>query len=73
MKIISWNVRGLRGVRKRRVVWECVSKFNLTILILQETKKECMCSRLVKSAVGNKLVSWCALLACATSGGILIA
>lgn len=73
MNIISWNVRGLGGVRKRRVVRECVSKFNPTILILQETKKECMCSRLVKSVVGNKLIGWCALPTCGISGGILIA
>lgn len=73
MKIISWNVRGLGGVRKRRAVRECVSKFNPTILILHETKKECMCSRLVKSVVGNKLVGWCAFPRCGTSGGILFA
>lgn len=40
MKIISWNVCGLGGVKKRRSVKECISKCNPIILILQEIKKK---------------------------------
>lgn len=73
MKIISWNVRGLGGVKKRRSVRECIIKYDPTILILQETKKEDMNVHLVKSSMGPKLTEWCSLPVVGTSGGIIIA
>jgi exonuclease III len=38
MKIISWNVRGLGGVEKRREVCQLVREKNPSILCIQETK-----------------------------------
>lgn len=73
MEIISWYVQGLGGVRKRRSVEECLSKCNPSILILQETKKEDLSIKLVKSPVGPKLLDWCVLPAIRTFGGIIIA
>lgn len=73
MKNISLNVRGLGGVTKRRSIWECISKYNPTSLILQETKKENITLQLMKSSMGPKLTEWYALPACGTSRGILIA
>lgn len=72
MKIFSLNVRGLGVVKKRRSVWECVSKYNPTVVIIQETKKDDMNAKLVNSSVGSILSEWCALPAVGTSRGILI-
>lgn len=38
MKIMPWNVRGLDGRRKRRVVKEIIKKKNPDVTLLQETK-----------------------------------
>lgn len=73
LKLISWNVRGLEGVKKMRSMRECISKCNPFILVLQETKKEVMNGHLVKSSMGLKLSEWCPLPAVSTLGGILIA
>lgn len=73
MKIVSWNVRGLGGVKKRRKVLECMSKFRPDMIVLQETKKEVMNDRLVRSSVGGGYSEWSALPAIGSSGGILMA
>lgn len=73
MKIISWNVRGLGDVNKRRLVKECVSNFLLDIVLFQETKKEVVGDQFVRSSVGASLSEWCALPAIGTSGGIFLA
>lgn len=72
MKILSWNVRGLGGVKKRRLVRECLSNFKKDIVILQETKKKVMGGSLVQSSIGLVLSEWCVLPAIDTSGGILL-
>lgn len=59
MKILSWNVCGLGGIRKRRLVRECIFKFNPTVIIIQETKKADMNQKIVKSSVGSKLLVVC--------------
>lgn len=71
-EIVTWNVRGLGGVEKRRSVRECISKYNPFIVIIQETKKEVM-SKLVKSSVGANLIEWCAFPAIGTRGSVLFA
>lgn len=73
MKIITYTIRGLGCVKKRRLVWECVSKYKPSIMIIQETKKEVTSKLLVKSSVCPKLFEWCVLLAIGTCGGVLIA
>lgn len=70
MKLISWNIHGLGGAKKRSVR-ECISRCNPLLLLLQETDKEVMSVKLVKSSIGPKLSEWCALPVNGTSGGIL--
>jgi exonuclease III len=38
MKILSWNVRGLNGRTKQRVLHKCIMEEKPDILFLQETK-----------------------------------
>jgi exonuclease III len=38
MKIITWNIRGLNGRSKQRILRDCIRVENPDILLLQETK-----------------------------------
>jgi exonuclease III len=38
MKTITWNIRGLNGRSKQRILRECIKTENPDILLLQETK-----------------------------------
>jgi endonuclease/exonuclease/phosphatase family metal-dependent hydrolase len=38
MKIITWNIRGLNGRSKQRILRDCIKGENPDILMLQETK-----------------------------------
>jgi exonuclease III len=38
MKIITWNIRGLNGQSKQRILRDCIKEKNPDILILQKTK-----------------------------------
>jgi hypothetical protein len=38
MKIITWNIRGLNGRSKQRILRDCIKAENPDILMLQETK-----------------------------------
>jgi exonuclease III len=40
MKIITWNIRGLNGRSKKKILRKCIKSENLDILLLQETKRE---------------------------------
>ncbi len=40
MKIVSWNVNGIRAVHKKGLFTACVEKLNPDIICLQETKAE---------------------------------
>lgn len=50
-----------------------MSNFKPDLVILQETKKEVMGDRLVRSLIGSVLSEWCTLPAIGTSSGILLA
>lgn len=71
--ILSWNVRGLGGVKKRRLIRECMSYFKPDIIIIQETKNEVMGDRLIWSSIRSVLSEWCVLPTIGTSGGIMLA
>ncbi|KAI9195713.1 hypothetical protein LWI28_017406 [Acer negundo] len=53
--VITWNVRGLGKVEKRRVMRNMVDTFKPTILFLQETKPKSCDNRIVKNMGGNVL------------------
>ena len=38
MKVISWNIRGLNGRSKQRILRDCIKEDTPEILMLQETK-----------------------------------
>jgi exonuclease III len=38
MKIITWNIRGLNGRSKQRILRDCIKTENPDILMIQETK-----------------------------------
>jgi len=39
MKIISWNIRGLNGHSKQRLLWEIIIAEQPDTMLLQETKR----------------------------------
>lgn len=55
------------------MVKECIQKYKANVIIIQETKKENIQARLVKSLLGIITFDWAAILATGTTGGILIA
>lgn len=70
---MSWNVRGLGGFKKRRLVRACIENFYPDIVILQETKNKQILCRLLRSFVGMELSEWRVVPAIGTTRGILIA
>lgn len=73
MKIFSWNVRGLGGLKKHRLVKANAKKCDTDIIIFQTTKKETFPKRLLTSVSNPRIDEWFFLLASGISGGILIA
>lgn len=55
------------------MVRECLVKHQPDLIVFQETKKDCMSNKLVKSVAGKYASYWIALPAIGTTGGILLA
>lgn len=72
MKIMTWNIRGLGGIEKRRAVKENCCKYKLDVVVLQETKKAKFSPLLMCSVVGRDLLAWCIIPSCGTMGGVLL-
>lgn len=72
MKILSWNVRGLGGVEKRRYVKECLWKYHLDMVIFQETKKDKIVPLLIRSLVGQNSFEWIDIPVVGVAGGMLM-
>lgn len=73
MIVLSWNVKGLGGVEKRRLVKEAIKSCNPNVVVIQETKKEELSGRLVRWILGPDLVEWCVVPMVGIVGGILCA
>lgn len=54
MKILSWNIRGLRDVRERGIIKDILKKIRPDIVVIQETKKENFDMKDVVSIWGSK-------------------
>lgn len=54
MKILSWNIRGLRDVRERGITKDILKKIRPDIVVIQETKKENFDMKDVVSIWGSK-------------------
>ena len=50
MKLISWNIRGLNGPRKTRLLKNMIKQENPQVIFLQETK----CDTIVLDKLSNK-------------------
>lgn len=71
MKILSYNVRGLGGSGKRRIIRELVCQNHVEFLCLQETKIQNTDSRVCLQVWGDSDFEWKAIQAENRSGGIL--
>lgn len=65
----SW----LGGVEKRRLVKAAIKNCIPNVLVIQETKKEVMPSRLVRWILGLEFSEWQVVPVVGTVGGILCA
>jgi len=70
MKIISYNIRGLRKGVKKATIRKLVKK-RIYMLCLQETKKEQIDKVVCQALWGDSKVSWELQLACNRAGEIL--
>jgi exonuclease III len=71
MKTISWNIRGLNGKTKQRILKECIKEENPDIVMLQETK----CAGPEAEIIFKRLWKDCSYLhtdAAGASGGLAI-
>lgn len=73
MKILSWNVRGLGGLEKRRKVRFVVGSCDPDVVILHESKKEVVICCLVRWTLGMSLSEWTGIPSVGAVGGILLA
>lgn len=70
--IISWNVRGLNDIDKRRVIKSLIHDWRADIYCFQETKMEGDYGEVVKHLFSNRWADYVGLEANGRSGGILI-
>jgi hypothetical protein len=71
MKIISWNIRGLGGLEKRKEVRKLVGDLCPSILCLQETKLQTCDTHLCLSLWGNSPHTFSYRPSIGASGGLL--
>jgi exonuclease III len=55
MKVISWNIRGLNGRSKQRILRDCIKEETPDILMLQETK----CTGLEAESIMQRIWKGC--------------
>ena len=72
MKIVSWNVRGVGSLRYRGIIKDYLNRINPDIVILQETKKEVLDERWVRSLWKVRFRNWVALPSMGRAGGIIV-
>ncbi|XP_015166436.1 uncharacterized protein [Solanum tuberosum] len=72
LKLVSWNVRGLNDVGKRRVVRNCIDQWKANIVCLQETKLQGDLQDIVKQIWGGRWNRFAYLEASGTRGGIIM-
>ncbi|KAL8481255.1 hypothetical protein ACS0TY_027688 [Phlomoides rotata] len=71
MKLMSYNVRGLGGMAKKKEIRKLIKEWRLDGCCIQETKMENMDERLVRRLWGKGKVDWTFKAAEGNSGGIL--
>ena len=71
IKILSWNVRGVNDVNKRKVIKAFIKMQRVDVVCLQETKFKEVSTGLIRSLGVGRFLDWTALRAEGASGGIL--
>ena len=72
VKIISWNVRGVNNLEKRKFIRNFIRTQRVDLVCLQETKIQGMNKALVHSIGVGRFLDWKASDAEGTAGGILL-
>lgn len=72
LKLLSWNVRGMRNRDKRVTIHQNIVDVNPNIFCLQETKIQLMSDSMVKDVWGSRPCGWSSLPSWGASGGILL-
>ncbi|XP_028105225.1 uncharacterized protein LOC114304243 [Camellia sinensis] len=71
MKILSWNVRGLRRPEKRRKIRKLLYDRAVDLVLLQETKQSSITTLLVKSLWPRGKLEFMTVDAAGLSGGLI--
>ena len=72
LKILSWNVRGVNDLDKRKVIRNFIRTHRVDLVCLQETKVQEMNNEMVRSLGVGRFLNWTALNAEGSAGGILL-
>ena len=72
-KILIWNVHGLNARARHHVVRSLLDTIGASIVCLQETKIEFLCSSIVLDTLGSEFDDYTYLPTQGTRGGILLA
>lgn len=72
MKLLSWNVRGLGSCAKRKRVKEVILKATPDIVMLQETKFECLDTLSIRDIWDSRFKEWECFPSLGASGGMLL-
>ena len=72
LKILSWNVRGVNDLEKRKVIKNFIRIHRVDMICLQETKVQEMNIEMVHSLGVGRFLNWTALNAEGSAGGILL-
>jgi len=71
MKVLSCNVRGLGGIGKWRYISDTITKEDIDMVCIQETKAEVIDPNLCRSIWGSNTVEWVDTIGTNRAGGII--
>ena len=72
IKIFSWNVRGLNGGEKRKLIKSVIRSQKVDLVCFLETKMQEMLEKVVKSLGVGRFLNWDIVDARGVSSGILL-
>uniref|UniRef100_A0A453NMC9 Endonuclease/exonuclease/phosphatase domain-containing protein n=1 Tax=Aegilops tauschii subsp. strangulata TaxID=200361 RepID=A0A453NMC9_AEGTS len=73
LRLVVWNVSGLNACARRTEIRSLIGTTSASIVCLQETKMELICSSVVLDTLGSEFDDYTYLPAQGTRGGILLA
>ena len=72
VKIMSWNVRGVNDLDRRKIIRNVIRYQRVNLVCLQETKTQNMTAAVARSVGVGRNYDWRALNAEGSAGGILL-